>query len=310
MIKISVVIPLYNKEKDIEETLLSVLNQSYAADEIVIVDDGSTDEGVNLIRQKFLDVRLNILKQKNAGETSARNNGIMRANNEYIALLDADDLWHKDFLLEIKMLVMKYPEAVFYSTASQNIDENGNVIKNKVDFPENFNGIINNFPKSFGCNYGMLNSSCVLIRKSIFDGGLTFPAGEKKGGDICYWLKLSLVGNLAFSAKPLSIFRLNSSNRSSNIHREAIVPCQLKWFYNDKSKLKSHFRYKDIKKFIHSNIFITTYAMSLNKDQISVKAVIKLMKNQKDYFWLCLYPALFMPVSLISVVKKIRRKLR
>jgi len=310
MIRFSVVIPLYNKEKDIVNTINSVLNQSYKADEIIVVDDGSTDNSVEVIKNNFGD-KVILISQKNRGETSARNRGIVEVKNEYIALIDADDLWEEDFLLEIKSLTKKYPSAIFYSTASKSLDEHGVSIKNQLNFDEEFQGLIEDFSKVFSKNYGLLNSSSVCIRKSIFDKGMIFPKGEKRGGDLCYWLTLSLHGRLAFSGKPFSIYKLDASNRSGVIYKEAIVPCPIKWFYKNQKELKEEKNYKSIQRFIYSNIFITVYGgFALSRNHISIDAVIELMKQNRDWFYILLYPAYLMPIGFLDFIKKIRRKLR
>jgi len=92
---VSVVIPLYNKESYIVETLQSVMNQTYANLECIIVDDGSTDQSVEIASKFISDNKLSwsLFAQKNSGQTKARNNGIQKARGEYIAFLDSDDLW-------------------------------------------------------------------------------------------------------------------------------------------------------------------------------------------------------------------------
>ena len=95
---ISVVIPLYNKAHTIVNTLSTVINQIYTDFEIVIVDDGSTDNGVNTIVQHFSDPRIRIINQPNAGVSAARNRGVQESIYQYIAFLDADDEWHPDYL--------------------------------------------------------------------------------------------------------------------------------------------------------------------------------------------------------------------
>ena len=310
MIKFSVVIPLYNKEEDIINTIDSVLNQSYSADEIIVVDDGSTDMSVDAVKSYFGDT-ITLISQKNSGETAARNRGLHAVRNEYVALIDADDLWEEDFLLEIKKLIDKYPSAIFYSTATKSVDEDGVSIKNQMHFSEKYQGFINDFSQVFRKNYGLINSSSVCIRKSIFDQGIVFPEGERRGGDLCYWLALSLLGGLAFSAKPLSIYRLDASNRSHIIHKEAIVPCPIKWFYENQEKLKVYPYYRSIRKFIYSNLCITVYGgFGLSKNHISINAVIQHMKQNNDWFYLLLYPAYWIPVWLLNLIKKLRRKMR
>ncbi len=307
MIKFSVVIPLYNKENEIVETIQSVLNQNYVADEIIVVDDGSTDDGSKVVKKFFKDDVV-VINQQNEGVSFARNRGIKEAKNEYICLLDADDLWEVGFLEEINNLITTFPNAIFYSTAHQYVDEKGKVLKSKVIFAENYRGVIENFIDIFSKNYGLVNSSSVCIRKS---SEVLFPLDEKKGEDICVWLRLGLQGSLAFSANPQSIYRLDASNRSSSIHQEAIIPCPLKWFYDNKKDLKKAKNYNSIKKFIYSNIFITVYGgFALSRNYVSIDAVIKLMKQNRDGFYILLYPAYLMPIRFLDFIKKIRRKMR
>ncbi len=307
MIKFSVVIPLYNKEKDIAQTIKSVLNQNYKADEIIVVDDGSTDNGVKVV-QKIFEDKVKVVSQKNLGVSMARNRGMDKAKNEYICLLDGDDLWEENFLEEIQRLITNYPDALFYSTAHKYIDEKGNVVKGKVSFSREYTGLIENFIETFSNNYALVNSSSVCVKKS---SGVLFPKNEKKGEDICVWLRLGLKGSLAFSAKPLSIYRLNASNRSATVHKEAILPCPIKWFYENQQELKEHKQYKSLKKFIYTNIFIIVYGgFSLSKNYVSIDAVIQLMKKNRDLFYILLYPAYLVPVGLLEFIKKIRRRLR
>ena len=94
---ISVVIPLYNKEKSIASTLRTVLNQTFSDYEIVIVNDGSTDGSVEEI-EKVQDDRIRLVHQPNAGVSAARNRGIEEAKGELNAFLDADDEWKPDYL--------------------------------------------------------------------------------------------------------------------------------------------------------------------------------------------------------------------
>ena len=300
MINFSIIIPLYNKEKDIASTLMSVLKQSYQPNEIIVVDDGSTDKSVKIVENLFKD-KVKLVKQTNKGISAARNRGIKEARNEFICFLDADDLWEKDFLKEIALLIENFPEAVFYSTSHKIIDENGRVIEAKV-FKENFFGIIDNFFKIYKDYYGLINSSSVCIKKST---KIFFPEGEARGEDICTWIKLALKGKLAFSAKSLAIYRLNASNRSNKSNNKEKIPCQLKWFYSNKNKTN-----KKIQKFIHSNILVNVYEMALNGDYKNVRATIKYMKKNRDIFFLFVLPSLIVPRRALSLVRSLKRKFK
>ena len=109
----SVIIPLYNKANFIEKTIHSVLNQSFQYFEVIIVNDGSTDKSLEKV-QKFNDSRIKIFNQENRGVSEARNYGIEQSTSEYIALLDADDLWHNNHLSELKKQIEISPNAGLY----------------------------------------------------------------------------------------------------------------------------------------------------------------------------------------------------
>ena len=298
-IRFSVIIPLYNKEKEIADTLNSVLKQSYKADEIIVVDDGSTDKSAQIV-EKFFKNKIKLIKQKNYGVSAARNRGIKEAKNEYLCFLDADDLWEKDFLEEIKNLIIDFPNAIVYSTSYKMIDENGNYLSSKVSLDKNFRGYLYNFIKVFKDNYGVINSSSVCIKKSI---NSLFPVGEKKGEDVCLWIELSLKGKFAFVNKTLAIYKLDASNRSGDIHKEPIIPCQLKWIYKNKDRST-----KDIVKFVHKNMLITVYGNTHNKK--FVDEVICFMRKNSDLSYILLVPAKFIPLKIIENIKQIRRKMR
>ena len=106
---ISVIIPLYNKQDSITGTIQSVLGQSVTDFELVVVDDGSTDNSVVMV-QEIHDERIRVISKQNGGVCSARNAGIRAAHGEYVALMDADDIWDKDYLKEQLRMVADFPD--------------------------------------------------------------------------------------------------------------------------------------------------------------------------------------------------------
>ena len=97
----SVVIPLYNKETHLKKTLALVLQQDFSDFEVIIVNDGSTDNSVKVV-ESFSDKRIELFHQKNKGAAAARNFGIEKAKAKYIALIDADDEWKENHLSTLK----------------------------------------------------------------------------------------------------------------------------------------------------------------------------------------------------------------
>ena len=105
---VSVVIPLCNKESYIRRALNSIVNQSFQDFEVIIVDDGSTDKGAEVVRG-FDDPRIRLIQQENSGTFTARNRGIKAARGDLIAFLDADDEWKPEHLEVLLRLQEKYP---------------------------------------------------------------------------------------------------------------------------------------------------------------------------------------------------------
>ncbi|MCP4971863.1 MAG: glycosyltransferase family 2 protein, partial [Arcobacter sp.] len=114
----SVIIPLYNKENYIENTLQSVLDQTYKDFELIIVNDGSTDNSLEKTKNYLSSfVNHKIISQKNKGLSATRNKGVLEAKGEVIAFLDADDFWHPNFLEHIHNLFLEFPEASLFGTS-------------------------------------------------------------------------------------------------------------------------------------------------------------------------------------------------
>ena len=113
---ISIVIPLYNKAHTIVKTLKTVFAQTYQYFEVIIVNDGSTDNGVQLILEHFKDPRIRIISQENAGVSAARNRGIEEAKGDWVAFLDADDEWLPGYLNEISILISEFPHLQMLGT--------------------------------------------------------------------------------------------------------------------------------------------------------------------------------------------------
>jgi glycosyltransferase involved in cell wall biosynthesis len=106
--RVAVIVPAYNARATIERTVLSVLNQTYANLEVLVVDDGSTDETAILVqRLASVDPRIRLLQKENGGVISARNHGIAHASGEFIAPIDADDLWHPEKIRKQVALMRK-----------------------------------------------------------------------------------------------------------------------------------------------------------------------------------------------------------
>ena len=116
--RFSVIIPLYNRGLYISKALASVLEQSFRDFELIVVDDGSTDDSFQIAQSvlKNADVQHQLIHQENAGVGTTRNNGVLAASGDYICFLDADDWWAPSFLERMDWLIHEYPDAGIYGT--------------------------------------------------------------------------------------------------------------------------------------------------------------------------------------------------
>lgn len=126
--KVSVITPCYNGAKYIAETIESVIAQDYTDWEMLVVNDGSTDDSAEIVKSyEKKDQRIRLINQKNAGSAAARNNGIRQASGRYIALLDADDVWESNFLSQ-QLGFMKQKNAAVVCSDYVHIDADSHVI--------------------------------------------------------------------------------------------------------------------------------------------------------------------------------------
>lgn len=204
---ISVLIPLYNKENSIVNTLHTVLKQSYQDFEIVIVNDGSTDHSVHEL-SKVKDSRIRLVEQSNAGVSSARNAGIKIAKGDFIAFLDADDEWSSDYLQTQFDLSVKYPQCDVFATNYEFKDTRGVVSKTIIrNLPFNKNdGELSNYFDVAACSHPPLWTSAVMVRKSAIEDVGGFPVGIKSGEDLLTWARLAARHGIAYSRRVKATF--------------------------------------------------------------------------------------------------------
>jgi len=212
--KFTVVIPLYNKESHIGRAIRSVLSQAYKDFELIIVDDGSTDNSVLEVR-KFEDSRIRLIRQQNGGVSSARNKGINEAKYDYIGFLDADDEWKPNFLETIKKLIQQYPKAGAYATSYEIVREDGTIIKplSEGSFKKNWQGIIDDYFK-YSLKAPLISASSVVIPKSVFSNIGFFQLGIKRGEDLDMWIRIALNYDIAYFNQVCALYFLEAENRA------------------------------------------------------------------------------------------------
>ena len=211
--RITVVIPLYNKKDTIQRALQSVFTQTVQPDEIIVVNDGSTD-GSEKVVEAIIHPLIKLIHQPNAGVSAARNLGIKEAQGDWIAFLDADDEWKPEFLETIICLSASYPWCYILATAYQLQDHHGNIkeiILNKMPFSGD-HGILSNYFEVASCSHPPVCSSAVTIKKDAIISTGGFPEGIKSGEDLLTWARLASEFEIGYSIKPLSVFILAAAH--------------------------------------------------------------------------------------------------
>lgn len=223
---ISVVIPLYNKSAEIGRALASVMAQTLLPREIIVVDDGSTDDSVAKV-EAFDSPLLRIIRQENSGVSVARNVGIEAASSRWVALLDGDDLWCADFLATIAMLIEKYPACGAYGTAFY-IEQDGERIA--ADTPSE-EGVVEFFAEAMR-HFVLIPSATVVRRDLVLELG-GFPEGMRLGEDQYLWTKIARVADVAYSPQKMAIYSREASNRSAAIYRPEVTRYSFEELYDD-----------------------------------------------------------------------------
>ena len=231
--QISVVIPLYNKEAEIERTLMSVINQSLAPREIIVVDDGSTDSSANIVRgiiEHYPKHNIRLISQTNAGVSAARNRGIDEASGEYIALLDGDDYYLTGYIAEVCRLMTYYPTSDCFSTGFDIVNHDKRIA---APCPEH-EGEINPAVEAMLGGYPIIPSTATIRRNSLQAIG-GFPVGMRMGEDQWVWVRLMQCG-AKFCFSPMSLVRYSrtASNRSAAIYRTEHSEHSIAKLYNPK----------------------------------------------------------------------------
>ena len=188
--KFSVVIPLYNKANYIENTIRSVLDQTCDDYELIVVDDGSSDNSLALAR-KYESDRVRVIAQANQGVSVARNTGIENARGSFIAFLDADDQWEPQYLETINALTEQYPESAIFVTAYAVDMGDGKIHYSTRLEPQT--GCLPSYWLTLAKGYDFVWTSATVIRRDVLIEAGLFKPGEKIGQDLDMWARVARI---------------------------------------------------------------------------------------------------------------------
>jgi len=304
----SVVIPLFNKEKHIHRAIDSVLNQIFIDFEIIVIDDGSTDNSGDLVKN-YNDSRIKFIRQNNQGVSAARNKGIDKSSGQYIAFIDADDEWTEEHLRDCHEMITIYPDSGIYATAYKKIEVDGsekklwNIEKNKKSIYQ-----IDYFKESYrGVRLPFFTSS-VCIPKNIFEELGTFALGQPRGEDLDMWGRIALYKMVVFSENVTVTYYKDAQNRSTEKTDIEELP-----FVNTYRKLQ----YKDKK--LSENIYIMEFVAMQQFNQTKIYLFSGQSKKSRQVLydtktilqkkkWFTLFILTWIPYYLLMKLSYIKRK--
>lgn len=209
--RISVIIPCYNSEKFIKETMDSVLSQTYRDFEVIVIDDGSKDKTREII-QSFDDERIKYYYKKNGGMADARNEGIKLAKGEHIAFLDHDDIWFSD-KLELQLSEIEKSECIGI-VYSGYIEINDKHIILRESRPLRKGMILKNLLIE-GNIVG--TPSCVIVRKRVLDKVGVFNPSLSISADWDLWIRIAKFYQVSFVDKVLLKYRVHENSAHKNL---------------------------------------------------------------------------------------------
>jgi glycosyltransferase involved in cell wall biosynthesis len=275
-IKISVIIPVYNGEKFLAQSVDSVIGQKYQNIEIVAVNDGSTDSSVEIL-ERYKD-RVQIIHQNNAGQASARNNGILHAKGDWIAFLDQDDLWDQEKISEQMKVAIQDEYTVIY-TASRLIDDLGrNLGVSESDIKKDNISLLDLLPHN-----PIITSTALVRRNAIIEVGMLDSTNRFGTDDYDLWLALAATKH-RFHYIPLDLasYRLHGNNMSTN----SPLLCQGKIYVLNRISAKypvafgSKEKRELLRRFTDIDVQTGTYYMRNNNYKKASESFFQALKRQ------------------------------
>ncbi len=315
-VKFSVIVPLYNKAPLIAATLASALADRDRVHEVVVVDDGSTDDSAAVV-EALGDPLIRLIRQPNGGVSRARNRGIVEARGEWLAFLDADDLWAPGYLARLESLALAFPDCSMLATGYMTDDEGDAAHRHMLDHPD-FDrwlghGEHQRVDDYLGATAGgqiCCTISTAVRRTFVLAHDLRFPEGEQLGEDLDFFVRVAERTPLAYSPEPLAIYV--QSNQVSRLS-EGRAPLYVPAFLN---RLEARLRAGDIPghRLDSATRYLTTKfeavlltALRDGRRGLALRILCRPVMFTRRRRWLALLTCATLPASLIDWIKQARR---
>lgn len=293
----TVIIPLYNKERYIENAIKSILNQTFTDFELLIINDCSTDKSVE-IATEFVSEKVRIIHhEKNSGLAATRNTGIKKANSNYVTFLDADDLWKPLFLEKIFHLIQNFPEARIFGTNYEEIWDK--TIKNPHNgsdsLASDFAGYVNFF--KINLRQGIYNHGSVCFHKEVYENVGFYNENIQLSQDLDFNIRANYHYKLAFdNSIQMSYFMQTDNQLTRSSLQNKTIPDYDK--YEDWTKNNS-----DLKKYLDFERYVLGKRLKKNGDSRWKKMISNIDSNNLNWKQNLL---LKLPSSILNSLDKVK----
>lgn len=310
----SVIIPLYNKEEHIFETIQHVLSQSITSFELIVVDDGSTDNGPSIV-ESIQDSRVRMIHQENAGVAAARNRGIRDSRGQYICFLDADDIWERDFLETAENLFRTFSQAEMVCPSYQ-VSYGDRIVHplwRSVNLEKD--GYVEDFYEMATAPFWICNSSCVAIKRDLLMKlEYWFPEGETVYEDFDLWIRLGSICKVAHSNKICVTYQRGTSDNARKAHTAKIVYSAtymktLAQLYDDPSLSANQREW--IREIRDRRMVPYIFSLLLNNEKLRAKNELRIWNPCANYrkYKLGLEACSMVPCGMLKMIQDVRLKL-
>lgn len=287
----SVIIPLYNKAPYVEKAIRSVLNQTLQDFELIVIDDGSTDNSFEVVQQLFSSLTppsggWGAYTQQNQGVSTTRNKGVSLAKYDYIAFLDADDWWAPTYLEEMKKLIEEFPQAGIYGSSYYKV-KNGKHIPAKIGVEQGFEkGIINYFRVYANTMWMPLWTGATILKKEIYIQENGFKPQLKLGEDFDLWVRIAIKHPVALLNKPLAYYNqdVELQNRAVTSHR--FYAPEEHMLFTDYGELMKDNDFKYLFDVLALYALLPYYLNKMNRKEVKrILDKVDWNKHEKKYLW-------------------------
>lgn len=316
--RFSVIIPLYNKANYVAKAIESVLAQTYTDFELVIMDDGSSDDSF-AVAASAIEGRTNcqLYRQQNAGVSMARNNAVTKSKGDYLCFLDADDWWAPTFLEEMSGLIDEFPEAGIYGTSYTIVNETRHKTRvAPIGVEPGFEKGYINYCRVYAKTLAMpLCTGTVCIPRPVFEEMNGFPKGIKLGEDFLLWMHIALKYKVAFLNKPLAYYNQDVEVAHRGVVKSGYDPDSFMTFhfdqFADREKMEPDLKVLLDRLRVYSLLRFRLY--NFHKDRVNTEISKVDFSNVEYKYWFLYklpYTLLFAYRTIQQCVFRLKRGLR